>query len=208
MQTLDHFEWLGDDALLHVVDLIYLDDNAEVWNARRVCLRFKNIIGDRIYALQAFMAHPHLLDAMTPHKGMWRAARDEILQEALLGKLNSPIAILNHATQDVQDVLNDPDKLGRLTLYDLCVITNNNVLVQMVNINIPIVRFIIKWVKIPRRQLVALPPASQHLKKKALLASGGVNDLYESMIDMCNKLKNHAPFVQFLDLHRQYFTIR
>lgn len=220
MSSIDKFEWLDDDVVQYILEV--LDDDAEVWNLRNVSKQLKHRIGTaRKYRIQPFMAHPAMLNAMCPHKRMWRAARDEFLQDALLGKLDNPAQILAHATQDIEDVLDGgPNGIRELTLYDLCVINNEDVALKMVNIDIPIIKYLIFHVRIPRVQraeLPRLPKKQSHIgikeiltcpTKKAVKAAGPREHLFEEMLRTCAYLKQELPAAHFLKLHDKYFAFQ
>ena len=211
------FEWLCDDVLLKIINEV--NDDAEVWNARSVCSQFKRAIGSRrTYKIQPFMAHSNLLNTMRPDKGMWRAARNELLQDALLGKLKSPIAFLDHATQDIQDIFDDhernPMKILELTLYDMCVINNDHMLDKMIDIKNPIIQYLLCHVRLPRVQRTSIPfckldtPESRNIFNKAIVVSGPKRHTYEEILRTCSILKTREPLARFLNLHDKYFAFQ
>ena len=215
MSSIDTFDWIDDDVVQYILDV--LDDDAEVWNLRNVSKQLKRRIGTaRKYRIQPFMAHPAMLNAMRPHKRMWRAARDEFLQDALLGKLEKPTHFLTHAAQDIEDVLDgDPDGIRELTLYDLCVINDEGVMGKMVNIDTPIIKYLIYHVRIPRVQRAELPLLSKkgahvltYPTKKSRKAAGPKEHLFEEMLRTCASLKQEMPVAHFLKLHDKYFAFQ
>lgn len=144
---------------------------------------------------------------MAPHKRMWRAARDELLQDALLGKLQDPRSILEVATQDVREILMSGDRgyQKELTLYDLCVLTDEDTLSRFVSTNTPIVLWLVKYISIPRIQRRPLP-YHEGPSQKAKTASGLSKHLFREVLLMCSMLRQAPPLVRLLHFHDKYFA--
>lgn len=201
---MSRFDWLCDDVTRLIADQL---DDVDVWNIRMVSKRFGHIekTTGREYELLPFLAHPDLLNAMTPHKRMWRQARNELLQKALLRSLDDPTRLLTHATQDVHDVLCDernPDGIRDLTLYDLCVIDDEGVLSRMLSCHVPVVRYMIRHANIPRTQRAMVPCTSDPLPIRFPFSQAS----YQELLRTCSRLHHARPLQGFLDLHDKYFA--
>lgn len=208
-------EWLGDDVM-HRVLYCNLDDT-DLWKARMVSKEFLRVINEshsilrRRYSIGKFFRHSALLTAMVPHKGMWRAARDEGpgRQYNLINiyyNRSQLAALMKVAKQDVDEVLRDPiansNQFHHLTVYDVCIVDDDDVLCRFIDRNVPIINFLLRNVEIPRVQRVELTsiPCKSYIMTPI--------STYRHMLYVCSRLKNEKPIAHFLELHDKYFAFR